>query len=261
MNDLIEQRKNKERSPNFPFITLENALERARQFFAEEKRGYAPFTSAAKHWGYGPNSSGGLQTGSALKSYGLMVDEGSGFSRNLKLSDLAIRILLDMRPDDTERKQLMRQAALTPNVAAGIYQKWPDGLPSDATLNHYLVLDLGFTQSTALRSVNIIKQNEELTKDNSSSSIEIISNDSKNTAVISERAIADNGQIAAPQAQDVQVTGSKSLVVRTERVIDPDGIDILLQFNGEPTLASYEFLKDYVELRLKALTRSVRQIP
>jgi hypothetical protein len=257
MDELTESRKAKERSPNFPFISLQAALDRAQVFYAQEKRGSAPLPVAAEHWGYRPSSSGALQTAAALKSYGLMIDEGAGSNRKLKLTDLALRILLDMRPDDTDRKRYMRQAALTPSVCAEIYGKWPDGLPSDATLNHYLVLELGFNQSTALRAVGNIIDNERLTKSSSEESQSY------------SKKIVDSGleplnamdqlaqQIISPEADRfLQTVSNKAALVRTERVIDPDGLDVLLQFNGQPTIASYEFLKDYIELRIKALRRA-----
>src|SRR5687767_3097199 len=87
----------KERSPNFPFISLEAALRRCREFFDAEKRGAAPVSVAAKHWNYSPNSSGGIQTLAALNAYGLLVDEGRGNDRRVKLSDTALRLLLDTR--------------------------------------------------------------------------------------------------------------------------------------------------------------------
>lgn len=52
MIDIMESRKAKERSPNFPFITLESAIERAQQFYDKEKRSGAPFPVTAGHWGY-----------------------------------------------------------------------------------------------------------------------------------------------------------------------------------------------------------------
>ena len=254
MSDATESRK-KERSPNFPFISLAAALERAAQFYEQEKRGSAPFSVAAEHWHYSPSSSGAMQTGAALKSYGLMVDEGGGVNRKLKLTELALRILLDQRPDSVEREQYKRQAALTPPVAAEIYEKWSDGLPSEATLNHYLVLELGFNQSTAVRSVRIIMENEEFTQ-SAVSDRQTAYNKTSDNMPVQENPVTDAPfQMVAGNPAPIVVSKTPASV-RTERVIDPAGLDILLQFNGEPSLDSYEFLKDYIELRIKALKRA-----
>jgi len=166
MNTLlvVEPKKAKERSPSFPFISLQYAIERARQFFAQERRGSTVLPIAAKHWNYSPSSSGALQTVAALKSYGLLQDEGSGDQRKIRLTDMALRIILDDRPDSQERQRFIRQAALTPIVTAEVYNKWPDGLPSDATLNHWLVLEKAFSQETALKVTKIINENQAFAK-------------------------------------------------------------------------------------------------
>jgi len=251
MNDVVETRKAIERSPSFPFISLEKAVDRARQYYEEEKRSSAAFSVTAEHWGYRPSSSGALQTAAALKSYGLMADEGSGANRKFKLTDLAFRILLDTRPDDTDRKRYMRQAALLPPIVAEIYGKWPDGLPSESSLNHYFVLERGFNQSTAIRSVNIILCNEVLTK----SHVQDYKSAYNETSGTEHEMVYSMEQDIIPlsASKPMPIVAGKGGIVRTERVIDPDGLDVLLQFNGEPTLASYNFLKDYIELRIKSM--------
>lgn len=257
MAEELEPRKTKERSPVFPFISLEQALERARQFFAAEKRGSAPLLAAADHWKYSPNSSGLLQTVSALKNYGLFSEEGSGTLRKFKLTELALRILLDTRPDDTERLQYMKQAALTPTIAAEIYEKWNGELPSDATLNHFLILELGFAIQSSEKTLSIIKKNHELimSADLSNSSYRLVNESRQDEAdTSSESKTVDVANTARYHIAESDV--SKQLKARTERVIDPDGLDVVIQFSDEPTLASYEFIKDYVELRIKALERS-----
>lgn len=160
VNDDVK--RTKERSPVFPFIPLSAAIERAKQFFAEEKRGSTLLAIAGRHWGYSPSSSGLLQTVGALKNYGLLSDEGSGQDRRIRLTDMALRIILDERPDSIERAEYLRMAALKPAVSADVHKKWPDGLPSNATLNHYLVLEKKFNQETALKVAKIINKNQSL---------------------------------------------------------------------------------------------------
>src|SRR4051794_18119731 len=106
-----QPKQSRDRSPNYPFIPLEMALMRAHQFYEEEKRGWAAVPVIAKHWEYSERSSALLQTIAALKSYGLMEEEGRGQERRLKLSELALRILLDQRPNSLERRDWMQRAA------------------------------------------------------------------------------------------------------------------------------------------------------
>ena len=247
MNDSQQPRKSKDRSPNFPFITLKMALERASQFYDEEKRGRAAFPVAAAHWGYSPSSSGAFQTVAALKNYGLMTDEGTGTSRYVRLTELAFRILLDTRPDSVEREKYKRQAALLPAVAAEVHQKWSDMLPSESTLNHYFVFERGFSPSSALKAVKIIVENEEFTSFlhfDSMSSNEGTEN--KLEARMHSSARLTPSSTAGSEAQ-VAAVGTKDAI---ERIISPDG-KLFIEIKGEPSKESYSFLQSYFELRQK----------
>jgi len=257
MNEQVDARKTKERSPNFPFITLESALNRAQQFYNEEKRGAAPFLSAAAHWSYSPQSSGALQTVSALKSYGLLQEEPAANGRMLRLTDLALRIILDTRPASKEREEFKREAALTPAVAREVFGKWPDGLPSASTLNHYLVLDRGFSQVNAVRTAQILVENQ------SFANVIASGVQSEETGKLEE---FNNPQEPMNQStQPIPVSGVSNLPnvrapqLKMERIKDSDNLDIVLQFEGEPSIANYEFLKGYIDLRIKALERAAKR--
>lgn len=251
MNDSAEARKTKDRSPAFPFITLEAALGRARRFYDEEKRGVAPMTRATLHWGYSPSSSGALQTIAALKNYGLMTEEGgSGQNRQIRLTDLALRILLDQRPNSTERLMFMRQAAKTPSIAAEVYSKWPDGLPSDSTLNHFLVLEKKFNESTAFKVVKIIKENHALTEMSSidiqsdngmiekdekgyeSDEMEALDTDrysetaGRQPVIPVDKSVGRGKQIGA----SIPVTSTCSMSVVADGEVTQDGIDRLISY-------------------------------
>lgn len=115
---------------------------------------------AVGHWKYGAKSSGGLQTIAALKSYGLMEDAGKGPDRKVRLTEVALRILLDTRPDSQERVQLLSAAATAPAQFAEIHRANPDGLPSTATLRHYLIFDKRFTESAADEICKILLVNQ-----------------------------------------------------------------------------------------------------
>lgn len=134
------------RSPAYPAIDLKSAIERARQFYSAEKRAAANVRVAAEHWGYKFSSSGGKQVIAALLAFGLMEDEGSGEQRKVRLTDLALRIILDDRPDSKDRDDAISRAAMLPKIHQEILTKWPT-LPSDANLRHYLVLDRKFNEN------------------------------------------------------------------------------------------------------------------
>lgn len=252
MEEPLDARRSKERSPTFPFISLERALDRARQFYGEEKRGVSPFTRAVRHWNYSESSSGALQTVAALKSYGLMEEAGgSGLARQIKLTALALNILLDQRPDSSERADRLRQAALAPAVAAEIYARWPEGLPSDSTLNHFLVLERRFGEETAVKALKILKENQQFARlegvimqssNPRDGEDQVIDVQAKNPAY----SISEVGRSVRPQAPPPTVAQP------TERhlVLRHGGVTIAITFSDEPTKETFEYLSKYANFEM-----------
>ncbi len=74
----MEDGAKKARSPQFPFIPLEKAISRAREFEAVYGQNAGRPTNVVKTWQYTEKSSGGIQTVAALAAFGLLQDEGGG---------------------------------------------------------------------------------------------------------------------------------------------------------------------------------------
>lgn len=138
------EKDKKQRSPAYPFIGLAEAINRATQFHKAEGRHPARVATAAGHWGYKEKSSGGLQTISAMKQFGLMADEGAGSDRKVRLTPLALKIILDEVTDSPQRKAAIAKAALSPKLFADLFARWGTKLPSDENFRTYLRLDLGY---------------------------------------------------------------------------------------------------------------------
>jgi hypothetical protein len=138
------------RSPAFPYVGLGDALTRAEQFRVAEGKHPVPIDSAIKAWGIGGESSAGRRVVAALGHFGLFSYEGSGDQRKVRLSELALNILLDKQSVSPERDQLIKEAALSPPIHKELWDKWGHELPSDATIETYLVRDRGFSSSGAL---------------------------------------------------------------------------------------------------------------
>jgi hypothetical protein len=142
MPDLEDDdKKSRTRSPAYPFINLAAALKRAKEFYSKEQRNAASVKVAVKHWGYDEKSSGGKQTTAALINYGLLKDEGIGDRRKVQLTQDALRVILDERPDSTEREQLIKKLALTPKIHKELWTKWGASMPSDGEIRHTLLVD------------------------------------------------------------------------------------------------------------------------
>jgi hypothetical protein len=61
---------------------------------------------------------------------------------------LAFRILLDDRPDSSERAALIKQAALRPKIHNSLWRKYGAELPSDSNLKHALIFEFRFNENT-----------------------------------------------------------------------------------------------------------------
>jgi hypothetical protein len=140
------------RSPAYPFVSLRTALARAETFRVAEggrPRHFSPMTATAKAWGMGAKTGDAKQTVAALGHYGLFEFQGAAENRSARLTELALNILLDKQPVSAERDALIRDAALKPRIHAELWQKWQAALPSNATLETYLVRDRGFSETGA----------------------------------------------------------------------------------------------------------------
>lgn len=259
MNDLVDVKKTKDRSPGFPFIDLQTAIDRARQIFDEEGRTAVPQLRIFMHWRYSEKSSGALQTVAALRSYGLLEEAGggSGSARQLKLTDLALRILLDQREDATEREGYILKAALNPPVARDVYTKWPEKMPQDSTVNHHLVFEKKFTQSSATSATKILKQNHIFAKVSAFDSLSCpVKIDSEEEYANMENTI---DAPVAPRREQANVGAPSRLPAprhnapgtpEPELVYLPDGKVFTVQFNAVPDLAAYQMLKAFVDFKV-----------
>ena len=122
-------RTKRPRSPSYPGVGLEQAIERARVMYENEGRNAAPFEAILDHWGYSRKSGAGSVVLAALRKYGLLVYEGKA----ARLSDLGLRILWD-EEDSEERREAIKEAALKPSIHAELWRQYEGSLPSDATL-------------------------------------------------------------------------------------------------------------------------------
>lgn len=150
------------RSPSYPAIDLEAAINRAQQLYEKEKWHDVPVDVVLRHWGYSPGSGAGLVQVAALKKYGLLEDQGSGADRKAKLTALAKDILIF--DDDDVRMNAVREAASRPTLYQEILDKYGDGLPSDATIRAYLIKDKGFNDNSVSDLIVVMRSTFELAK-------------------------------------------------------------------------------------------------
>jgi hypothetical protein len=132
----------KQRSPNYPAISLRDAVEAIGLIHKKEKKTSVPGEVVAKALGYSGLSGPSRVKIAALKKYGLIEgDERKG----LRVSDLAVRILYPSGP--TDLVESLQDAALRPELFQSLYNDFRDG--SDEAIRSFLMNKLDFAPNGA----------------------------------------------------------------------------------------------------------------
>ena len=122
------------RSPNYPTISLPDAIERVRKVYNKEHLHKADPEVVCKAMGYTGVNGASLGVLSALKKYLLLEEVG----KELKVSAVALSILVDPQ-NSTERQEAIRSAAAAPALFATLFDEFGDSLPSDENLRAFLL--------------------------------------------------------------------------------------------------------------------------
>jgi hypothetical protein len=122
------------RSPNYPALSLPEAISAVTKIQAAEQHLAAPKEVVAKHLGY--TSFHGLagRVVSAIEKYGLLEEVNGD---KVRVSPLAMSILFSSTPE--EKNKAINEAAFKPALFAAIRDEWQGSRPSDENLRVYLV--------------------------------------------------------------------------------------------------------------------------
>ena len=139
---MEEQKKRKKkviRSPGYPMISLEEALQKTNILWEKEKSNPIPKEVALKHLGYKTTLGYSARILSALKQFDLILEEKG----DIKLTQNAIDLSI-FNPSDDDYNNLLKKIALYPNSYSKIYNEYNGNIPSDDTLRIKLIRDYGF---------------------------------------------------------------------------------------------------------------------
>ena len=121
------------RSPNYPAISLPEALERLQKLWNSIQRHPAPRDLIATGLGYSGLHGASATAVSALRKYGLLERDGG----DLKISERGMMCLHPENPE--ERASAIRTAALAPELFATLTERFPDGKSNEELLRNYLL--------------------------------------------------------------------------------------------------------------------------
>jgi hypothetical protein len=148
MSNENQHKSARVRSPAYPAFDLKTAIEKTRTIYQHEKRSPAPVAVVTKHCGLDIKSSGGLRLIAALKQFGLVVESDGGEDRKVKLSDLALDILLAENDSFPQRISAIKAAALRPKIHKNLWDNYKGELPSDASMKAYLIREMEFNDAS-----------------------------------------------------------------------------------------------------------------
>jgi hypothetical protein len=140
---------------NAPFINLEDAIQKTRILYQKANRNAIHLSVAAGYLGYSPKASSFTLIISALKKYGLALDEGSSEGRRVKVSDLGLQIVADSRDVSPHREERIKHAALLPKAHRELWEEFGSGPPDTKALEVYLTLEKAYTQEAARSVVKV----------------------------------------------------------------------------------------------------------
>lgn len=148
------------RSPNFPAISLADALAKARTLYEKDRRAWVSLGTVLSHLGFSEKLSGSTaRVMSALRQFGLIEQN----DKLIRVSEAVVKLatLSDAAP---ERGKALRDCALKPQIYREIFNEYPDGLPSDGALKDFLILQKKFNPDSVDTFLRVFKASVEFAK-------------------------------------------------------------------------------------------------
>ncbi|KXK00418.1 MAG: hypothetical protein UZ17_ACD001002174 [Acidobacteria bacterium OLB17] len=133
----------KHRSPNYPYVGLEESLEKAAEIQKAGGIHAVGFKTLMEIWDYKTGTTSSVIA--ALKSFGLVEVSGNGDTRQVKLTETARKILAD----HSEATTLKKQAAVSAPLYRRLWQKFGPDLPTnDKVMGEYLEFEEHFNPAS-----------------------------------------------------------------------------------------------------------------
>ncbi len=148
------------RSPNYPTIDLETALEQLRKLYDKVRMGEFLARDAAGAWNYNSVSGSVKSTLAAMRQYGLI--EGKVRGKNAENPRISRRGLTLLRRNQASREYQdeLKNAALAPQLFKETYNTLTDA--TDEVIRDHLLFEKRFTDNGAQRYIEVYRATLEL---------------------------------------------------------------------------------------------------
>jgi hypothetical protein len=143
------------RSPNYPAISLPDAIARVTTLYRAIHTHAAPREVVAKGMGYNTLNGASATAISALHKYGLLERSDD----DIKISERAFSILHPHTPQ--EKAEAIRAAAAEPALFAELAERFPGAMPNEDLLRNYL-LRKGFAPAATTAVIAAYRDTSEM---------------------------------------------------------------------------------------------------
>ena len=136
-----DEKQGRHRSPNYPAVSLPDAVERVKALVDKDGKAGTPMEAAAKHIGFSGAHGTARTVLSALKKFGLTSDQRG----RVVPTQLAVDII-NFPPDSSRNKAARQTAALSPLIYKQLVDQYAEmgNVPSPESLKPELIADMGF---------------------------------------------------------------------------------------------------------------------
>ena len=223
----------KMRSPNYPGLSLPDAIEAAQKLWDQEKRTAVSNADAAAALGFQSLSGPARVKIGALRQYGLIEKAEKG---HIRLSDLAVRIL---HGSESDQPQARAEAAVKPPLFRGLGETHLDA--SEKALASHLITKKGFAENGARKAAKAFRGTLTLASGNDSGYNE------------AETVDEPWNMPDTSAGQKVAAGGKPSVRVLTWALSRNTSAELKLV--GDVTLEDLDMLEEYVSMTKRALAR------
>jgi hypothetical protein len=247
--------KPKDRSPSFPFIPLQTAIERLEAFENKFGRHPAPAGKAGLAWGMKEKSSQADQTLAALRSFGLVKYDGMGSERHAVITEDGRNYLRALQ--DTVKKEILKACALRPKIIRKFWAGWSADRPPDEVALDKLVLENGFSDVGARNFLKVYDDTTAFAGLSSSDKIDPTAEDDAADTADGEEGENPSPSVRNPPPPPTPSQQGKVKVMEGERVVFTEETDpanyVKLVASGAVDDSLLEALEDYVKRQRKRL--------
>jgi hypothetical protein len=240
------------RSPGYPTFALPEAIRKAEQLYRHDKRNPVPLSVAAEHWGYSPTSSAVLLSIATLKKFGLLEEVGGGASRQVRLTDLALHLLLSSE-GSADREQAVKVAAMRPALHAELWEQYGEDLPSDPNLKKILIMEKGFGDGPANDVIREYKETISFAKVKRESNMGRREGDVQASSEADRMLTPSN----SPASSGPGVGSGKASQLREYRFPLIDTTDAELRLPSPMTEENFQLLKEQLDLFMKITRKAL----